>query len=198
MTLSSTSNASVSPAELHKGSGLAVEKSQSRWYIAECKPTKERVIRTMLKNAEYEVYVASQAKERIYASRNRRMTETVVIPGKVFVRTDENKLMGIMLGYSSVHRFMLNRAHKDRTYAFVPDDQMQQLQYVLGQAENPVFFTTEDLQVGQQIRVMRGPLAGLKGWFHEKGHISYIVIKMEMGTSHYIFTEVPLEDIQPL
>lgn len=152
----------------------------------------------MLKNAEYEVYVASQAKERVYASRNRRMTETVVIPGKVFVHTEQDKLMGIMLGYSPVYRFMLNRAHKDRTYAFVPDDQMQQLQYVLGQAENPVFFTAEDLQVNQRIRVMRGPLAGLEGWFHEKGHISYIVVKMEMGTSHYIFTEVPIEDIQPL
>lgn len=196
--VNATTNAEMSPADMHKGSGIAVEDGKEKWYIAECKPTKERTIRTMLTNADFDVYVASRTEEKVYKSRNRYKKETVVIPGKVFVRTEADKLMGIMLGYSSIHRFMLNRSAKDRTYAFVPEKEMQQLQYILGKAENPVLIAVESLKVDQKVKVMRGALAGLEGWFYKEGHTSYIVIKVTMGTNHYIYTEVPLEDIQPL
>lgn len=186
------------PAEMHKGSGFAVNNAQAKWYIAECKPTKEGTIRTLLTNADYEVYVASKVEEVVYKSRNRRKKETVLIPGKVFVRTEEAKLMDIMLGFSSVYRFMLNRLSQDRSFAYIPDDQMQQLQYMLGKAENPVYITSESLKLNQRVKVMRGALSGFEGWFFKESHTSYIVVKMEMGTNHYIFTEVPIEDIQPL
>ena len=191
-------NAEMSLADMHKGSGFAVESGKEKWYIAECKPTKEGTIRTMLTNAHFEVYLASRIEEKVYKSRNRYKKETVVIPGKVFVRTAEDKLMGIMLGYSSVHRFMLNRSAKDRTYAFVPEHEMRQLQYILGNAENPVLITAESLKVNQKIRVMRGPLVGLEGWFYKKSHTSFVVIKVTMGTNHYVYTEVSIEDIQSI
>ena len=193
-----TNDAEMSPADLHKGSGLAVDSGKEKWYIAECKPTKEGTIRTMLTKADYNVYVASCTEEKVYKSRNRYKKETVVIPGKVFVRTEESKLMGILLGYSSVHRFMMNRSTKVRTYAFVPEDEMQQLQYVLGKAENPVLITAESLKIDQKVQVMRGALAGLNGWYYKKGRTSYIVIKVTMGTNHYVYTEIPIEDIRPL
>ena len=189
----------MSQADTHKGSGFAVDSPpQVRWYIAECKPTKEGIIRTMLKNAHYEVYVASQMKEVVYKSRNRRMTEKIIIPGKVFVRTEVTSLMPIMVGYSSVHRFMMNRLSEDRSYAYVPDNQMQQLQYMLGHASNPVHLTAADLKLNQRVKVMRGALAGLEGWYLKEGKTSYIVIKMEMGERQYVYTEIPLEDIQPV
>ena len=186
------------PADLHKGSGFAVKNGQARWYIAECKPTKEGTIRTMLTNADYEVFVASKVEEVVYKSRNRRKKETIVIPGKVFVRTEQTRLMEILLGYSSVHRFMINRSTEARSYAYVPDDQMQQLQYMLGHAENPVLLTADHLQLDQRVKVMRGALAGLEGWFFKEGNTANIVIKMEMGSNHFIYTEVPIEDIQPV
>ncbi len=191
-------NDNMSPADMHKGSGFAVDSGKVHWYIAECKPTKESTIRTMLKNAKYEVYVASRREEKVYANRTRRIKETVMIPGKVFVRTEETKLMDIMRGYSAVWRFMINRMSKDRIYAFVPEDEMQQLQYVMGNAENPIHITAESLKVDQVVKVMRGALAGLIGWYYKEGHTSYIVIKVSMGTNHYVYTEVPLEDIQPV
>ena len=191
-------DACMSPTTLHKDSGFAVSDANTRWFIAECKPTKEGTIRTMLQNADYEVYVASRNEMKVYKSRNRRIKETVMIPGKVFVRTEETKLMSIMLGYSSVWRFMIDRTAKDRRYAFVPEDEMQQLQYMLGKADNPVLITTDSLKVDQKVKVIRGALAGLEGWYYKEGHTSYIVIKVTMGTNHYVYTEVPLEDVMPL
>ena len=191
-------DACMSPTVLHKGSGFAVSDANAKWFIAECKPTKEGTVRTMLQNDNYEVYVASRTEMKVYKSRNRRLKETVMIPGKVFVRTEETKLMNIMLSHSSVWRFMLERTAKDRKFAFVPDSEMQQLQYMLGNAENPVLITADSLKVNQKVKVMRGALAGLEGWFHKEGHTSFVVIKVTMGTSHYVYTEVPLEDITPL
>ena len=191
-------DACMSPTILHKDSGFAVSDANTKWFIAECKPTKEGTIRTMLQNADYEVYVASRNEMKVYKSRNRRIKETVMIPGKVFVRTEETKLMSIMLGYSSVWRFMIDRTAKDRRYAFVPEDEMQQLQYMLGKANNPVLITTDSLKVDQKVKVIRGALAGLEGWYYKGGHTSYIVIKVTMGTNHYVYTEVPLEDVMTL
>ena len=188
----------MSPETLHKDSGFAVPSANTKWFIAECKPTKEGTIRTMLQNADYEVYVASRSEVKVYKSRNRRIKETVMIPGKIFVRTEESELMPIMLGYSSVWRFMIDRTSKDRKYAFVPEHEMQQLQYMLGNADNPVLITSDSLKVDQKVKVTRGALAGLEGWFYKEANTSYVVIKVTMGTNHYVYTEVPIEDITPL
>ena len=186
------------PGDMLTASGFAVGNGEVRWYIAECKPTKEKLVRTMLKKANYEVYVASRVEEKVYANRTRHTKEAVLISGKVFVRTTEDQLMPIMLGYSSVWRFMMNRAAQGRSYAFVSDQEMQQLQYILGKATNPVHITVDSLQVNQRIKVMRGALAGLEGWYYKEGHTSYVVIKFSMGISHYVFTEIPIDDIQLL
>ena len=198
MAETTKTNATSSPADMLTGSGVAVKNGDLRWYIAECKPTKEKVVRTMLTKADYEVFVASRIEEKVYANRTRHTKETLIIPGKVFVHTTEAHLMPIMLEYASIWRFMLNRTSQRRTYAYVPENEMQQLQYILGKAANPVFLTADTLKVNQEVRVMRGALAGLEGWYYKAGRTSYIVIKVSMGTNHYVYTEVPLEDIQPL
>ena len=186
------------PGDMLTASGFAVGNGEVRWYIAECKPTKEKLVRTMLQKANYEVYVASRVEEKVYSNRTRHTKEAVLISGKVFVRTTEDQLMPIMLGYSSVWRFMMNRAAQGRSYAFVSDQEMQQLQYILGKATNPVHITADSLKVNQRIKVMRGALAGLEGWYYKEGHTSYVVIKFSMGISHYVFTEIPIDDIQLL
>ena len=183
---------------MHTDCGFAVSDTNMRWFIAECKPTKEKTVRTLLQNAGYEVYLASQSETVVYKSRNRRVKERILIPGKVFVHTEEQKLMEIMLAFSSVWRFMIDRTKKDRRFAFVPDDDMQILKYMLGSADNPVHITADSLKDGQKVKVMRGALAGLEGWFYKEGHTSFIVIKVTMGSCHYVYTEVPIDDIKPL
>ena len=199
----------MSPAEVHKGSGLAVSNREQnntkkcQWYIAECKPTRERTIRTMLQNDEYEVYLACRVEEKVYKSRNRYKREIPVLPGKMFIHTDETQLMGILLKYPSVHRFMVNRLasdreHAKRVYAYITEEQRQTLEKILTNAPRPVTITTDKLELGQEIEITQGPLKGIKGFLAQKDKSSYIVLKMEMGTSHYIFTEINIQDIQPL
>ena len=108
-----TKPAYMSPNVLHTDCGIAVPGADMKWYIAECKPTKEKAVRTLLQNAGYEMYMTSHSELVVYKSCNRRVKETVLIPGKVFVHTEEKKLMEIMLASSSVWRFMLDRTAKE-------------------------------------------------------------------------------------
>ena len=173
------------------------------WYIAECKPTKERSLRRSFESAGYEVYVASQKRIHVYACRNRREVETVVIPGKIFVRTTEDKIWDLLLAFSAIHRFMIDRVASDpergrRVYACVSDSEMQQMQNILNNAPNPVMFTTEELTLGQRIEVVRGPLKGLSGKLARIDKVSYIVLQMKMGEHNYVFTEISIQDVKPL
>ena len=186
--------------DLHRDSRDAV--SEKRWYVGECKPTKERTIRKSLEK-RYDVYVASMKETKVYTSRNRREVEKIVIPGKIFVRTTEDNLWNILLENSSIYRFMINRAASDRkkgkrVFAYVRDAEMQQLRYVLNNAPNPVMITTQDLSLGQQIEIMRGPLIGLKGELARIENATYIVLKMEMGERNYVLTEISVQDIRPI
>lgn len=187
-------------AEFPKDSSIAVP--DEKWYIGECKPTKERAIRKSLEK-RYEVYVASMKETKVYASRNRREVERIVIPGKIFIRTTEDNLWNILLENSSIYRFMINRAASNRekgkrVFAYIRDTEMQQLQYVLDNAPNPVMITTQELSLGQKIEIMRGPLIGLKGELARIENTSYIVLKMEMGERNYVLIEISVQDIRPI
>ena len=64
----------------------------------------------MLEKGGYQVYVASLVEEKVYKSRNRYQKETNVIPGKVFVRTVEEKLMPQTIGPN--RRFCIGKPHQ--------------------------------------------------------------------------------------
>ena len=194
-------NASESPVCEHKDSGFAV--SNAQWYIAECKPTRERTIREMLKKAGYEAYVASQKEKHRYKSGNTRVVEHIILPGRVFVKTEETSLVDIMTSFSSVYRFLINKAagadkYGNKPFAFVPKGEMDRLQCMLDGSEKPVYITDLKLELDQEVKVVRGPLAGIEGRFYREGSATYIVIKVAMGSNHYAYTEVSQNDIQPI
>lgn len=179
-----------------------VEISDAKWFIAECKPTRERVIRKKLEKV-YDVYVPCQTETHVYASRNRREVEKIIIPGLVFIRTTEADLWNILLAHSDIYRFMINRLASDlkkgkRVFAYITDAEMQQLRYVLNNAPNPVKITTGMLTLGQMVEITRGPLIGLRGELAKIENAIYIVLKLEMGECHYIMTQISVQDVQPV
>ena len=187
-----------SHADEHKGSGFAVPNAQ--WYIAECKPTRERTIRQMLKKVGYEAFVVSQKEKHRYKSGNTRIVENVILPGIVFVHTEETRLVNIMTSFSSVYRFQINRAaaldkYGNKPFAVVPEPDMERLMEMLEKSEKPVVITDVKLKLDQEVRIVRGPLAGFEGRFYHEGPATYIVIKIALGSNHYACTEVSINDI---
>ena len=47
--------------------------------------------------------------------------------------------------------------------AVIPDDQINRLKFMLRHADAPVELMDQQLQVGETVRIVRGPLKGLEG-----------------------------------
>ena len=47
--------------------------------------------------------------------------------------------------------------------AVIPDNQIEQLKFILGQSDYPVTFDPDIFKVNDKVRVIRGPLMGLTG-----------------------------------
>ena len=47
--------------------------------------------------------------------------------------------------------------------AIIPDSQIEQLKFILGQSDYPVTFDSTIFKVNDKVRVVRGPLMGLTG-----------------------------------
>lgn len=173
---------------------------EKKWYIAEVRVGMERVCRERLLRSGIESYVASRIETRVYASRNRRIVEQVVIPAKLFVHIPDDERVPVLQTCSpAIYKFMIDHAGRPnnlgvKPYAIVPDEQMQRLRFMLGQAERPVEFASRPLHLGDRVRVIRGPLRGLEGSFLRQGRSTYIVVLIE--TLGYTFTEIQQDDVE--
>ena len=143
------------------------------------------MIGKMLTNDDYQVYLACKVEEKRYKSRNRYRREIPFLPGKFFVFTE-------------VNRAACDREQNKRVYAYITEEERQRLENILTNAPRPITITADKLELGQEIEVTQGPLKGIKGHLYSKDKASYLVLKMEMGTTHYIYTEINIQDIQPL
>ena len=187
--------------DTHKTPALGV--SGPHWFVAEVKPTMERKVRDLLMSQHYEAYFPSQVNTKVYKNYTRHTSERPVIPGVVFVRIAEDQVRLVAALSTSIYRFMPNRAllrdgNGALRFAFISEDEMKQLKYICGQAENPVLFSDEPLKVGQRVRVMRGPLAGVEGFFMESANSTCIVVKVSIGRYSSVRTEVSKDDVQPV
>lgn len=196
-----TENAVQRSVDTHKTSAFGV--SERQWLVAEVKPTQERSVRDLLLKLGYEAYVPSQERVAVYKNYTRHKSEHPIIPGVVFVRLHEDDVRRAAASSQHIYRFMPNRArqrdeHGGLHYAVVTSTEMQQLDYICRKAENPVVFADEPLKVGQKVRIMRGPLAGVEGFFLEQGNSTFVVVKVSIGRNSHVKTEVQKDDVQPI
>ena len=187
--------------DTHKTPAFGV--SEAQWLVAEVRPTQERVVRDLLLQLGHEAYVPCQVHETVYRNYTRHRSERPIIPGVVFVRLHESQVLQVAASSRAIYRFMPNRARKRDErgglhYAVVSPSEMQQLDYLCQKAENPLVYADEPLCVGQQVRVMRGPLVGVEGFYLEEGNACYIVVKVSIGRNGYVRTEVKKADVQPV
>ena len=79
--------------------------------------------------------------------------------------------------------------------AVIPDSQMQQLRFMLFNAEDSVSFVSDHLRLGDHIRVARGSLKGLEGnVVRYKDGASYLVAQIE--SLGYAMVKIAIEDIE--
>lgn len=145
----------------------AVGVPDAKWFVAIVNPRHEKSVADKLLTLNIESYVATQPEVRIWANGRRKTIERVVIPCMVFVRCTEAERRHIVtLPY--IQRFLVNRtARRDGAaaspVAVIGDAEMAKLRFMLGNADSAVEFAPTEFRVHDNVRVVRGNLAGLEG-----------------------------------
>ena len=130
-----------------------------RWIAALVQMCTERKVGERLDKLEVENYVPTQTEIHQWSDRKKKV-ERIVIPMIVFIHTDE--MTERRLRMQTFIRKILSYPGQWKA-AVIPDNQIQRLKFMLKHAESQVELMESYLQVGETVRVARGPLQGLEG-----------------------------------
>ncbi len=179
--------------------GDAVGVPGRQWYVAVVNHNTEKACRDKLQQMGYESYVASQEEVHRWRNGRKKKIERVVINSLIFIFvTEEERRQVVNLPF--INYFLTDKARSANSYgrhplAVIPDSQMQQLRFMLFNADLPVDFVTERIRLGDRIRVIRGSLTGFEGNVTRyKDGASYVVARIDnLG---YAMMKVSAEDIE--
>lgn len=135
------------------------EAHSKRWIAALVQSCLEKRVGERLDKLGVENYIPTQTVIRQWSDRKKKM-ERVVIPMIVFIHTDE--MTERRLRMQTYIRKILSYPGQWKA-AVIPDAQIDRLKFMLRHAESSVELLGQTLQVGEAIRVARGPLKGLEG-----------------------------------
>ena len=139
------------------------EAHSKRWIAALVQSCLEKRVGERLDKLGVENYIPTQTVIRQWSDRKKKI-ERVVIPMIVFIHTDE--MTERRLRMQTYIRKILSYPGQWKA-AVIPDAQIDRLKFMLRHAESSVELLEQTLQVGEAIRVARGPLKGLEGEIYQ-------------------------------
>ena len=135
------------------------EAHPKRWIAALVQSCTEKRVGARLDKLEVENYIPTQTEIHQWSDRKKKI-ERIVIPMIVFIHTDE--MTERRLRMQTYIRKILSYPGQWKA-AVIPDSQINRLKFMLRHAETSVELLEQSLQVGETVRVVRGPLKGLEG-----------------------------------
>lgn len=129
------------------------------WVAALVQVRSEKSVGQKLQDLGIENYVATQSEIHQWSDRKKKV-ERVVIPMIVFIRAEENTIKELT-HYPFIHKLLT--APGQRTPSFIPDVQIENLKFMLGQAETQIEIKERVFKTGDHVRIVRGPLKDLEG-----------------------------------
>ena len=139
------------------------EAHPKRWIAALVQMCTEKRVGERLNKLKVENYVPTQTEIHQWSDRKKKV-ERIVIPMIVFIHTDE--ITERSLRMQTFIRKILSYPGQWKA-AVIPDNQIQRLKFMLKHAESQVELMEQNLQVGETVRVARGPLQGLEGEIYQ-------------------------------
>jgi len=148
--------------------------NERRWLAAYVKMHHEKKVRDQLTEMGIENFLPVQEEIHLWSDRKKKV-ERVLIPMMIFVYVNPAEQRTV-IKLPAVFRYMVLRG--EHTPAVIPDAQMEQFRFMVDLSETPVHFDCSDLQPGEQVQVVRGPLKGLTGELITIDGKSSIVIRI--------------------
>ena len=147
--------------------GDAVGVGERKWFIAVVNHNTEKASEEKLQKLNYETYVAKQTITRVWKNGRKAKVDKVVIQSLVFIKCTEAERRNVVT-FPFVKRFLVNKAGKNdnsasKPLAVVPQSEIDQLRYMLGQSGIPVTFVDTPFKVKSKVVGIRGELKGVEG-----------------------------------
>jgi len=179
--------------------GSAVGVPNRKWYIAVVKNNTELLCQKRLSEQGYEAYVPTQEDVVLGSKGRKKIVTSVLIPAKVIVRVTENERKEVVkLPY--IIRYMTDRVKRPDKYgrhpiATIPDEQIEKLKFVLFNTTMPVSIESSSVCEGEEMKVMRGSLMGLKGFVKDisKNQVS---LQVKFGSLGVVSISVNIADLE--
>lgn len=195
-----TNQNSLSATAVPQGVDGAVGVPDKQWYVAIVNHNSEVKSAEKLVGLGYDSFAASQRERRMWRNGRRAMVDRVVIPSMVFIRCTEAERRHIVT-LPFIFRFLTNKAAAASAFgkpvAVIPDRQIANLRFMLGNSDEPVEFVDHTYCVGDKVRVARGRLMGLEGMVQTvgQGATRLIVLLDFLGGAT---VQINTVDIEPL
>lgn len=178
--------------------GSAGGVSTRYWFIAVVKNNTEKSVAEKFKKMGIECYVPIQKEYRIWKGGRKAVVDRIIIPTIVFVYCSAAERISIL---PFVNRFMTDQAlettNGNKRLAVVPDDQIRRLQFMVGNSDTPVTFSSASYKIGDRVRVIRGKLAGLEGTVRvlDNNHSEIIIGLDFLGNARLTIEAINIEPI---
>ena len=153
-----------------------IEEKRINWYVAYTRVNQELFIKQKLDALGIENFLAQEEQVRETAL-GRKTVRVLLIHGMIFIHTDK------ATSFSLINDHSLNIVYlkdiKGRRSLIVPDKQMEDFMFLLDFSPGGVEILNKDLKRGDRVRVIKGPLLGLKGELVRlRGH-KRVVIRLD-------------------
>lgn len=181
----------------------AVGVPEVKWFVAIVNNRSEKINGERLAKIGIENYVPTQTTFKVWKNGKKASVDRIVIPTVIFIHcTEQQRREIVRLPY--IFRFMTNKAgttateYLNKPLAIIPDKEINQLKFMLGQSDVPVIITDRPYKVGDKVRIIRGSLKGLEGEvFSTDSEKSEVMIALEyFGCAKLLIDTVNLEVIK--
>lgn len=155
--------------------GRSVAHSKS-WLVAIVRIHHEKKTSERLTKMGIENFLPIQQQIHQWSDR-RKVVDHVLLPMMLFVHVDPEEQKEV-LTLSAISRYMVLRG--ESTPAVIPIEQMLRFKFMLDYSDETISMSTSPLALGEKIRVIKGPLAGLVGELVNVNGKSKVAVRLTM------------------
>lgn len=136
-----------------------INQQVKHWLVAYVGTNREKKTSELLTKMGIENYLPLQKEIHQWSDRKKTI-ERVLVPSMIFVCVDTAQRKEV-ISLSSVSRYMVMRG--ESSPAIIPDEQMERFKFMVDHSKESISICGCPLKVGEAVRVIQGPLAGLTG-----------------------------------
>lgn len=159
-----------------------------RWYAVYTAPRAEKKVSDRFTEAGIEHYLALQTVKRRWSDRVKEVIVPVV-NGYIFVHILPSDFERVLKIYGAI-AFVREGGQP----VPIPDNQMDNLRFMVQNSEEPVEFCQENFERGESVCIRKGPLEGMLGELVEVKGKHKVLIRLEQFGS--AITTVPVSFIE--